>query len=82
VFEWDDAGAESTPHTFEMRDGVMCVFDSPNRDNTVFSVPCSATDFFRDMHWILKVRVCACVGGCVCLCVMPHRPHWWGACIM
>ena len=85
MFEWGDAGAESTPHTFEMRDGVMCVFDSPHRDHTVFSVPCSATDFFRDMHWVLKVRVCMCVCVClreregVCLCVFERERE--GVCV-
>jgi hypothetical protein len=45
----------------------MVVFDSPNKDKKVFSVPRSANDFFRDMHWLLKVRE-----ECTAVCLMRN----------
>lgn len=42
------------PYRAEMVDGVMAVFDQRTGEQR-FKPPGSATDFFSDMHWLLKV---------------------------
>ena len=46
---------EAVPFTCEMVGGVMQVCDAAGVRQTHFSAPGSASDFFSDMHWLLKV---------------------------
>eukprot|EP00854_Cymbomonas_tetramitiformis_P000581 gene581-982_t len=70
LFQWQPgAPVDGTSHTYQMVDGVMRVYDTALEDRKeVFVVPKTANDFFRDMHWILKV---VNSGPCKTLC--HHR---------
>ncbi|KAL4437014.1 hypothetical protein ABPG75_004153 [Micractinium tetrahymenae] len=46
---------EPIPCCFEMVNGVVRVWADESRDQEVWAPPGSATDFFSDMHWMLKV---------------------------
>lgn len=51
-FEWSPQ--EPSSFEFEMVEGIMRVYDGPERKQELFPVPGNSYDFFSDMHWCAR----------------------------
>ncbi|EFN59016.1 hypothetical protein CHLNCDRAFT_137692 [Chlorella variabilis] len=52
-FSWQEQ--DVLPCELEMVEGVMQMWADDSREQQVFAPPGTATEFFSDMHWLLKV---------------------------